>query len=78
MYSNSWQVLTSELFGLTHFASNHSVMHLAPTIGGLLLSALLAGNLYDEAGKSHGDPRGSCFGQDCYRCGAATSSSLRV
>ena len=40
------QVLTSELFGLSHFASNHSVMHVAPTLGGLILSATLAGNLW--------------------------------
>ena len=47
---NCAQVLTSELFGLSHFASNHSVMHLAPTLGGLLMSATLAGNLYERAG----------------------------
>jgi hypothetical protein len=44
------------------------VMHLAPTIGGLLFSATLAGNLYEAAGEAHGDPRGACFGSDCYRC----------
>lgn len=62
------QVLTSELFGLQHFASNHSVMHVAPTLGGLIMSATLAGNLYQRAGDAHDDPRGQCFGPDCYRC----------
>lgn len=61
------QVLTSELFGLQHFASNHALMHLAPTIGGLLFSATLAGNLYSVKGRAHNDPPGSCFGGDCYR-----------
>ncbi|BDA41740.1 Protein NUCLEAR FUSION DEFECTIVE 4 [Coccomyxa sp. Obi] len=60
-------VLTSELFGLHHFASNHAVMHLAPTVGGFLCSALLAGNVYDIRGTSHGDPYGTCYGRDCYR-----------
>ena len=45
------QVLTSELFGLQHFASNHALMHLAPTIGGLLMSATLAGNVYSLRGR---------------------------
>lgn len=67
------QVLTSELFGLQHFASNHALMHLAPTIGGLLFSATLAGNLYSVQGRAHNDPPGSCFGGDCYRCGACSS-----
>lgn len=61
------QVLTSELFGLQHFASNHAMMHLAPTIGGLLMSATLAGNVYSVRGRAHDDPAGSCFGGDCYR-----------
>lgn len=65
---SSVQVLTSELFGLHHFASNHAVMHLAPTVGGFLCSALLAGNVYDIRGTSHGDPYGTCYGGDCYRC----------
>ncbi|CAK0743532.1 hypothetical protein CVIRNUC_001477 [Coccomyxa viridis] len=60
-------VLTSELFGLQHFASNHALMHLAPTIGGLLMSATLAGNVYSSRGRAHNDPMGSCFGGDCYR-----------
>ena len=61
------QVLTSELFGLQHFASNHAMMHLAPTIGGMLMSATLAGNVYSVTGRAHDDPAGSCFGGDCYR-----------
>jgi hypothetical protein len=61
------QVLTSELFGLQHFASNHAIMHLAPTIGGLLMSALLAGNVYEARGIAHGDATGTCSGPDCYR-----------
>lgn len=61
------QVLTSELFGLQHFASNHAIMHLAPTVGGLLMSALLAGNVYQARGNAHGDRVGTCFGSDCYR-----------
>ena len=61
------QVLTSELFGLHHFASNHALMHLAPTIGGLLFSATLAGNMYSIKGRAHNDPPGSCYGGDCYR-----------
>ena len=65
--SDHMQVLTSELFGLQHFASNHALMHLAPTIGGLLFSATLAGNLYSIKGRAHNDPPGSCFGGDCYR-----------
>ena len=65
--ANRVQVLTSELFGLQHFASNHALMHLAPTIGGLLFSATLAGNMYSVTGRAHNDPPGSCFGGDCYR-----------
>lgn len=42
-------------------------MHLAPTVGGFLCSALLAGNVYDIRGVAHSDPYGTCFGPDCYR-----------
>lgn len=55
-------------------------MHLAPTVGGFLFSALLAGNVYDIRGTSHGDPYGTCYGSDCYRCFAdlPVASYLRI
>ena len=31
--------MTSDLFGLRHFAANQSVIHAAPTLGGLLFGA---------------------------------------
>ena len=61
------QVLTSELFGLRHMASNQSVIHLAPTLGNLALATYLAGGLYQRHGHLNGDPPGTCFGQGCYR-----------
>ena len=61
------QVLTSELFGLRHMASNQSVIHTAPTLGNLALATYLAGGLYQRHGQLNGDPPGTCFGQGCYR-----------
>ena len=61
------QVLTSELFGLRHMASNQAVIHTAPTLGNLALATYLAGDLYQRHGQLHGDPPGTCFGQGCYR-----------
>ena len=67
------QVLTSELFGLRHMASNQSVIHLAPTLGNLALATYLAGGLYQRRGRANGDPPGTCYGPDCYRCASLVS-----
>jgi len=61
------QVLTSELFGLRHMASNQSVVHVAPTLGNLALATYLAGGLYQRTGRANGDPPGTCRGGGCYR-----------
>ncbi|KAK9814114.1 hypothetical protein WJX72_000842 [[Myrmecia] bisecta] len=69
-------VLTSELFGLSHFASNHSIMHLAPTVGALLISTGIAGAAYQRKAAEHHDPEGKCFGEDCFRSGFLVMAAI--
>ncbi|KAK9836313.1 hypothetical protein WJX81_004629 [Elliptochloris bilobata] len=62
--------LTSELFGLRHFASNYSLVQFAPAVGSFGMATKLAGYLYDrEAGveaEEEGEER-TCIGVHCYR-----------
>lgn len=69
---------TSELFGATHFAANQSIIHLATALGALTLSTWLAGNLYQHKGTVHGDPRGTCYGADCFRYTAQSRLSYNA
>eukprot|EP00884_Botryococcus_braunii_P006925 jgi/Botrbrau1/16233/Bobra.0066s0019.1 len=62
-YWGLFPVLTSELFGLQNFASNQSIVHLAPTLGGLLLSTFLAGPMYER--RRHAQH--PCLGVACFR-----------
>ena len=59
--------LTSELFGVAHFASNYSLMHLAPNAGSFLLATELSGILYERAKASHPGQTSICMGYDCFR-----------
>lgn len=70
MFGGHWCLMpscTSELFGATHFAANQSIMHLATAVGAFTLSTQLAGNLFQNKGQAHGDPKGTCYGTDCFR-----------
>ncbi|KAK9813424.1 hypothetical protein WJX73_007856 [Symbiochloris irregularis] len=57
--------ITSEIFGMTHFATNYSLLQLGPAIGSTVLATYLAGTLYTRAGHAHGETE--CTGQDCFR-----------
>ena len=59
--------LSSELFGLDSFASIYTLLQLAPAACGYGFGALLIGFLYQETGKKHGDPAGTCVGADCFK-----------
>ena len=60
--------LTSELFGVAHFAGNYSLMHLAPNAGSFFLATELSGILYERAKASHPGQTAICIGYDCFRC----------
>eukprot|EP00879_Flechtneria_rotunda_P016105 GHRR01016846.1.p1 GENE.GHRR01016846.1~~GHRR01016846.1.p1 ORF type:complete len:649 (+),score=200.09 GHRR01016846.1:867-2813(+) len=79
-----WSLLpaiSSDLFGLKHFAPNYTTLQFAPAIGSYLLATRLTGWLYDRAAVQHGDPH-ECIGPDCFReaflilAGLAAVSSL--
>ncbi|KAK9856767.1 hypothetical protein WJX84_006938 [Apatococcus fuscideae] len=59
--------LTSELFGVAHFAGNYSLMHLAPNAGSFFLATELSGILYERAKASHPGQTAICIGYDCFR-----------
>lgn len=57
--------LTSEFFGLHHFASNYTFIQLAPAAGGFGLGQLV-GSLYEKEAQKEG-PNPSCYGPHCFR-----------
>lgn len=57
--------LTSELFGLHHFASNYTFVQLAPATGGFGLGQLV-GSLYEREAHSQVAIK-SCYGAHCFR-----------
>lgn len=84
VFGAHWSLLpaiTSDVFGLKHFAANYTTLQIAPALGSLLLASRLTGWLYDEAAKRHGDVH-VCIGQDCFQkafmilSGLAAVSSL--
>lgn len=54
----------SELFGLKHFGIIYNFMLLGNPLGALLLSALLAGYVYDNEAEKEGGT--TCFGPNCF------------
>lgn len=70
--------IISEVFGTRFFATIYGFTASSPALGALLLSNLLVARAYDNMGKKHGDPEGTCFGPDCYQspflCIAALST----
>ncbi|KAK9831891.1 hypothetical protein WJX81_006335 [Elliptochloris bilobata] len=58
--------VTSELFGLQHFATNYALTQLGPAAGSSLLATWLAGELYARALARHGGGT-ACRGPDCFR-----------
>ncbi|WIA09948.1 hypothetical protein OEZ85_010161 [Tetradesmus obliquus] len=79
-----WSLLpaiTSDLFGLKHFAANYTTLQFAPAMGSYLLATEVTGWLYDRAAEAHGDIH-QCIGPDCFRtaflllAGLAALSSL--
>lgn len=68
VFGAHWSLLpaiTSDAFGLKHFAANYATLQFAPAAGSYVLATLLPGYLYDEAARAHGDPR-RCIGSDCF------------
>eukprot|EP00884_Botryococcus_braunii_P011944 jgi/Botrbrau1/20750/Bobra.0058s0078.1 len=59
--------VTSEIFGLRNFATNYALVQLGPATGSYTLATFLAGHLYEQRGRAHGDPAGTCRGRDCFR-----------
>jgi hypothetical protein len=60
--------LASEIFGLAHFASNYTLLQLAPAAGSLGLAARLAGHLYQHELARQGQAAGgTCVGAGCFR-----------
>ncbi|DBA71965.1 TPA: hypothetical protein ACH3X2_010713 [Trebouxia sp. C0005] len=57
--------LTSEFFGLHHFASNYTFIQLAPAAGGFGLGQLV-GSLYEKEAQK-GGPNPGCYGHHCFR-----------
>lgn len=70
--------LASELFGLRHLATNYCMLQLAPATGGLAMASLLAGRVYQAAGRRHGDPPNTCFGQDCFAPSFMVAAGLNL
>lgn len=64
-------VVTSELFGLQHFALNYATVQLAPAAAACVCPTLLVGLLYDHAAWSHHsqdnhDHPIQCHGRSCF------------
>ncbi|KAK9818151.1 hypothetical protein WJX72_007867 [[Myrmecia] bisecta] len=69
-YGGHWSLmpaLASEVFGLTHFATNYCLLQMATSIGSYTLATKLAGYLYQQSVTRHGDSDNICLGQDCFR-----------
>ncbi|KAK9815489.1 hypothetical protein WJX72_004521 [[Myrmecia] bisecta] len=76
-FGGHWSLMsaiTSEIFGLHHFASNYTLVQLAPALGGWLLSKL-AGSLYDKEAHATGH-RHTCTGKHCYRTTLLVAGAL--
>eukprot|EP00887_Chlorella_sp_A99_P007685 scaffold20.g7685.t1 len=58
--------LASDLFGLASFASNYTLLQLAPAVGSLGLAAKLASAIYQRALARHGAKGTTCLGADCF------------
>lgn len=59
--------LASELFGLHHFATNYTMLQLAPAVGSLALASRLAGWVYQMALERQGHTGNTCRGQQCFQ-----------
>lgn len=78
--------ITSDMFGLKHFAANYTTLQIAPAVGSFFLATRLAGYVYDKHAGGH-DARHACIGPDCFHdtfmilallAAAATLCSLLV
>ena len=49
------------------FPMSYRQRDMPAAVGALLLSTELAGKLYQHRGEAHGDPKGTCYGADCFR-----------
>lgn len=58
--------ITSEIFGMTHFATNYSMLQMGPAIGSTALATYLAGTIYTRTAHKHGE-QDTCHGSDCFR-----------
>eukprot|EP00884_Botryococcus_braunii_P017133 jgi/Botrbrau1/4102/Bobra.152_3s0050.1 len=58
--------ITSDIFGLRYFASNYSLIQLAPAAGGFLIGSKLVGILYDWEARKQGQGH-VCLGPQCFR-----------
>ena len=64
-YGAQWSLapaIVGDIFGLKYFASNYSLLALAPTIGSIVLSTAVASGIYQHY--AHG--KSDCFGTACY------------
>ncbi|CAK0787583.1 hypothetical protein CVIRNUC_010805 [Coccomyxa viridis] len=59
--------LASELFGMRSFASLYCLLQFATTFGTYAFATRLAGGVYQQHGRWHGDEESECVGSDCYR-----------
>ena len=70
LFGATWGITpacTYELLGRKYFAAIQGYMQLATALGTVLFNTLLAGFNAQIKSSQHGDPRGHCFGKDCYR-----------
>ena len=69
--------LSSEMFGLTSFASIYTFLQMAPAATAYALGVGLVGALYQAAAARHGDAEGtSCIGVDCFQAAFLIMSGL--
>ena len=64
-YGAQWSLspaIVGDIFGLKYFASNYSLLALAPTIGSIVLSTAIASSIYQH----HAHGKSDCFGSECY------------
>jgi len=60
--------LVADLFGTKYFAGNYGAADIAPSLGSLLFSTLLAGKVYDTYALPDGESGNStCYGSDCFK-----------
>lgn len=70
--------LAADLFGIAHLAGNYTVLQLAPALGNILFSTVLAGQLYQVVGRRQGDPVNTCMGKACFGWSLVVSSMACV